>query len=81
MRYKERTYGSTQKQVQAWLAVTKDEHVRRRQEKIHLVSGFMNSEERLIREIEHGKFLAAAGAGEIWNWNHWGGKGTLEKKG
>jgi ubiquinone/menaquinone biosynthesis C-methylase UbiE len=34
----------------------------------------MNSEERLMREIEHGKFLAAAGAGEIWNWESPAGK-------
>jgi ubiquinone/menaquinone biosynthesis C-methylase UbiE len=34
----------------------------------------MNSEERLIREIVHGKFLAAAGAGEIWNWESPAGK-------
>jgi ubiquinone/menaquinone biosynthesis C-methylase UbiE len=29
---------------------------------------------RITNEIEHGKFLAAAGAGEIWNWESPAGK-------
>jgi ubiquinone/menaquinone biosynthesis C-methylase UbiE len=34
----------------------------------------MNVDERLIREMEHGKYLASAGAGEIWNWESAAGK-------
>jgi 2-polyprenyl-3-methyl-5-hydroxy-6-metoxy-1,4-benzoquinol methylase len=31
-------------------------------------------QERIAREIEHGRFLAAHGAGEIWNWEGSAGK-------
>jgi ubiquinone/menaquinone biosynthesis C-methylase UbiE len=28
----------------------------------------MKQDERLIHEIEHGKYLVSSGAGEVWNW-------------
>jgi ubiquinone/menaquinone biosynthesis C-methylase UbiE len=34
----------------------------------------VNQDSRLIREIEHGKFLISSGAGEVWNWESPAGK-------
>jgi ubiquinone/menaquinone biosynthesis C-methylase UbiE len=34
----------------------------------------MNTDERLIHELEHGKYLARVGAGEVWNWESPAGK-------
>ncbi len=40
-------------------------------------------QERIANEIEHGRFLAQHGAGEIWNWEgpagklRWPGRGKI----
>jgi SAM-dependent methyltransferase len=34
----------------------------------------MNMDERLVHELEHGKFLARTGAGDVWNWESPAGK-------
>jgi ubiquinone/menaquinone biosynthesis C-methylase UbiE len=34
----------------------------------------MNIDERLAHELEHGKYLARTGAGEVWNWESPAGK-------
>jgi len=34
----------------------------------------MEKDKRLVREIEHGKYLISSGAGEVWNWESPAGK-------
>lgn len=34
----------------------------------------METDKRLVREIEHGKYLISSGAGEVWNWESPAGK-------
>lgn len=34
----------------------------------------MITDKRLVREIEHGKYLISSGAGEVWNWESPAGK-------
>jgi len=34
----------------------------------------MVTDKRLVREIEHGKYLISSGAGEVWNWESPAGK-------
>jgi ubiquinone/menaquinone biosynthesis C-methylase UbiE len=34
----------------------------------------METDKRLVREIEHGKYLISTGAGEVWNWESPAGK-------
>lgn len=34
----------------------------------------MNPDERLVHELEHGKYLVLTGAGEVWNWESPAGK-------
>jgi ubiquinone/menaquinone biosynthesis C-methylase UbiE len=40
----------------------------------------MTGDSRLLREIEHGKYLAAAGAGEVWNWESPAGKVRWQRR-
>ena len=34
----------------------------------------MNPDDRLMHELEHGRYLASKGAGEVWNWESSAGK-------
>ena len=40
----------------------------------------MIGDKRLDHEIEHGKYLAAAGAGEVWNWESPAGKVRWQRR-
>ncbi|MDR3253157.1 MAG: methyltransferase domain-containing protein [Tannerella sp.] len=40
----------------------------------------MNTDYRIENEIKHGKFLAANGAGEIWNWESPAGKQRWQRR-